>query len=137
MKGIHEPHGEFKKQLLATEEAMRIKKAMSPNQLDTAASWIATVANAERPIMPPVLCGVACQETKCAIDKLQYQVQSLQAQLVRLPENARNAGNGFTRSADPTNRGRTANPTNPRNANPTNQRNGQNFRNGNVRAAWR
>ena len=40
-RGIYEPHEEFRKQMLTTKEARRIKKAMATNQLDTATSRIA------------------------------------------------------------------------------------------------
>ena len=66
---------------------MKIKKAMAPSQLDTAASRIAAVAAVERPITAPILRGVDREVTFHTLTELERQVQSLMSQMATLSSN--------------------------------------------------
>ena len=75
IRGMLEPMEVFKQAIVDEEEATRIKKAMVPNQLNTAASRIATVVNADRPVTAPVLRGVVREATTRQLSILERQVE--------------------------------------------------------------
>ena len=84
IRGFHEPFEEFKNQITCNEEATRIRKAMLPSQIDTAANRIAEVVAADRPVTAPVLRAVVREATTRDLTDLERQVQSLMAQVANL-----------------------------------------------------
>ena len=79
--GIYGPVQVFINQIKSNNDAKRIKKAMKPSQLATAADRIAAVVGAGRPVAPPTLTGLINNQVDDATAKLAREVQSLKAQL--------------------------------------------------------
>ena len=79
-----EPMEVFKKAINDKEEATRIRKAMVPSQLNTVASCITVVVNAEHPVTDPVLRGVLREATTRQLSDLEGQVESLMARVANM-----------------------------------------------------
>ena len=91
---IYEPVRIFINQIKVSEDAKRIKKAVKPVQLATAADRIAEVVNSGRPVAPPTLTGLIDNRVDDATTKLAREVQSLKAQLANQLKQPKGRGSG-------------------------------------------
>ena len=98
---LHDAMLKFNVQMKKNDEALRIKKALTPTTMSESAARISTLLTKEAPVAPPILRGLIHEEstnvTAKKLKELQQRLQSTEDKLSAMTK-SKKAGGGGTKS---------------------------------------
>ena len=98
---LHDAIIKFNDQAKTNDEALRIKKALTPITMSQSAARVSTLLNKEAPVAPPILRGLIQEEstnvTAKTLEQLQRRLQSTEDKLSAMTK-SKKAGGGGTKT---------------------------------------